>query len=77
MDAEVASYVAKGFAVESRSDTQVVMVKHRRIGWFWNAALTVATGGLWLFYVAFRLINRKSDRVVLTADPVSGAVARS
>ena len=67
LDAQVAQYVAKGFAVESRTESQAVLVKRSRIGLFWNVLLTVVTGGLWLIVIAYRLINRKSSRVVLTA----------
>lgn len=67
LDAKVAEYVAKGWAVESRSDTQAVMSKKKRIGWLWNIVLSVLTGGLWLIVVLYKVINRKVERVVLTA----------
>lgn len=67
LDQKVAEYVAKGWAVESRTDTQAVMAKKKRIGWLWNILLTVLTGGLWLIVVFFKLVNRKVERVVLTA----------
>ncbi|MDQ0735319.1 hypothetical protein [Arthrobacter agilis] len=69
LDAAVADYVRRGYAVESRTNTQAVMAKKRRIGWFWNILLSIVTGGLWLIVVIVRLINRKVDRVVLNADP--------
>lgn len=68
LDTEVARYVARGFGIESRTPTQVVLAKQRRIGWFWNTVLVLITGGLWLIYVIYRLANRKYDRVVLTAS---------
>lgn len=67
LDQKVAEYVAKGYAVESRTDTQAVMTRKPRLGWFWNILLTVLTGGLWLVVVFFKLVNRKVERVVLTA----------
>ena len=67
MDQKVAAYVAKGYAVESRTDTQAVVTKKKRIGWFANTVLTVLTGGIWLIVVVYKLINRKVERVVLTA----------
>ncbi len=66
LDAHVASFVARGYAVESRTASQVVLVKQRRIGWFWNTVLVLVTGGLWLIYVIYRVVNRKADRVVFT-----------
>lgn len=76
IDAEVAGYVSRGYGVESRTRSQVVMVRTRRIGWFWNTILVLVTGGLWLIYVVYRLANRKVDRVVLT-DAGGGSVKRT
>lgn len=67
LDQKVAEYVAKGFAVESRTESQAVMTRKKRIGWLLNILLTVLTGGLWLVVVFFQLVNRKVERVVLTA----------
>ena len=67
VDQAVAQYVNKGWAVESRTDTQVVLTKKARIGWFWNVVLSVLTGGLWLIAVLYKVINRKVERKVLTA----------
>lgn len=68
LDNEVARYVAGGWSVESRTETQATLVKRSRIGWFWNILLTLLTGGLWLIVVFFKLVNRKAERVVLTLD---------
>ena len=68
MDQAVAQYVRQGWAVESRTDTQAVLTRKPRIGWFWNILLTLLTGGLWLIVVVFKLINRKVERRVLTVD---------
>jgi len=67
MDQAVAEHVNKGWAIESRTDTQVVLTKKARIGWFWNIALTLLTGGLWLIVVLYKVINRKVERKVLSA----------
>ena len=67
LDQKVAAYVAKGWAVESRTESQAVVSRKSRIGWFWNIVLSVLTGGLWLIVVLFKVINRKVERVVLTA----------
>lgn len=73
LDQAVAEYVGKGWAVESRTESQVVLSKRSRIGWFWNIVLSVLTGGLWLLVVLYKVLNRKTSRVVLTLDP-SGRV---
>jgi hypothetical protein len=66
LNREVAAYVAKGYAVESTTPGQAIVSKRARIGWFWNIILSLLTGGLWLIVVVYQLINRKTDRVVLT-----------
>lgn len=67
LDQKVAEYVAKGYAVESRTESQAVMTKRARIGWWWNIVLSVLTGGIWLLVVLYKVLNRKTERVVLTA----------
>jgi hypothetical protein len=62
---EVAKYVRSGWATETVSTTQAVLIKTKRIGWFWNIILVVITGGLWLIYIIYRALNRKSKRLVL------------
>ena len=68
LDAAVAQHVNNGWSVESRTETQAIVTKRSRIGWFLNTVLTVLTGGLWLIVVVFKLINRKVERRVLTVD---------
>ena len=69
LDQAVAGYVAKGWAVESRTDTQAVLTKRSKIGWFWNIVLSILTGGLWLLVVLYKVLNRKTERKVITVDP--------
>lgn len=76
LDQAVAQYVAKGWTVESRTDTQAVLSRKARIGWFWNIILSVLTGGLWLIVVFFKLVNRKVERKVLTADASGNLLSR-
>lgn len=76
LDKRVAKLSSQGYAIESRTPTQVVLAKKSRIGWFWNVVLALVTAGLWLIYVAYRLINRKSDRIVLTVTP-TGKIKQS
>lgn len=73
LNAEAARYIAKGYAVEATTPGQVVLVKKKRVGLLLNVLLTIITGGLWLIWIAYRLINRKADRVVLYVD-ASGRV---
>lgn len=73
LDENVAGYVSRGWAVESRTESQAVLSKRSKIGWFWNIVLSILTGGLWLLVVLYKVLNRKTSRVVLTLDP-SGRV---
>lgn len=68
LNGAVAGYVRKGWAAEAISGTQAVLVKTKRIGWFWNLILVLVTFGLWLIYVIYRALNRKQKRVVLFVD---------
>ena len=68
LDQAVAKYVGQGWAIESRTETQAVLTRKPKLGWFWNILLTVVTGGLWLIVEFFKLVNRKVERKVLTAD---------
>jgi hypothetical protein len=65
LDQAVAKYVGQGWAIESRTETQAVLTRKPKLGWFWNILLTVVTGGLWLIVVFFKLVNRKVERKVL------------
>lgn len=61
----VAGYVKKGWATESVSSTQAVLVKTKRIGLFLNLFLVVITAGIWLIWIIYRALNRKTTRLVL------------
>lgn len=67
LDQAVAEHVKKGWAVESRTDSQAVVTRRARIGWFLNTVLSVLTGGLWLIVVLYKVINRKVERKVISA----------
>ena len=67
LDQTVAEHVNKGWAVESRTETQAVVSRKSRIGWFWNTVLSIFTGGIWLLVVLYKVINRKVERKVLSA----------
>jgi hypothetical protein len=66
LDAVVAQHVNSGWSVESRTETQAIVSRKAKIGWFLNILLSVLTGGLWLIVVFFKLVNRKVERKVLT-----------
>jgi hypothetical protein len=74
LDQAVAQYVNNGWAVESRTDTQAVLTRKQRLGWFWNILLSVFTGGLWLIVVFFKLVNRKVERKVITVDAAGNLI---
>ncbi len=67
LDGAVAQYVSNGWSVESRTETQAVVSRKSRIGWFWNTILSIFTGGIWLIVVLYKVLNRKVVRKVLTA----------
>jgi hypothetical protein len=74
LDQAVAKHVSQGWSVESRTETQAVLSKKARIGWFFNILLTVLTGGLWGIVVIYKLVNRKVERKVLTADAAGNLI---
>ena len=65
---EVARYASKGWTVNSVQGSQAVLSRKRKIGFLWNALLSVVTGGLWLIVVLVRVINRKVENLVLNVD---------
>ena len=68
LDAEIAKTVRQGWEVQTRTDFQAVLTKKRKIGLIGNILLTLVTGGIWLIWVAYRIINRKHDTRTLTVD---------
>jgi hypothetical protein len=75
----VSRYVSKGYEVTSRTPTQVVLSKPRRLGLLWwivNLILAAITGGLWLIYVIYRVVNKGARQVVFTVQD-QGRVKRS
>ncbi|MDH5132875.1 MULTISPECIES: DUF2510 domain-containing protein [unclassified Microbacterium] len=68
LNAEVARYAAGGWMVQSATPNQVVLSKVKRMGWFWNLILVLLTAGLWLIFVIYRALNRKSESMILTID---------
>lgn len=68
LNREVAAYVGRGYAVESSMPGQAILSKKSKIGLLSNVLLTLLTGGIWLVVIAYRVINRKTSRVVLTVS---------
>lgn len=68
LNAEVAKYVSRGYHVQSVAQGQAVLSKNKRMGWFWNTVITLLTGGLWLIYLIYRALNRKTETVIITVD---------
>ncbi|PKQ25880.1 MAG: hypothetical protein CVT64_07515 [Actinobacteria bacterium HGW-Actinobacteria-4] len=74
----VTNYVRRGYTVDSRTPTQVVLSQQRRLGLLWwvvHLIISALTGGLWLIYVFYRVLRPKLMQVVLTVD-ASGRVKR-
>jgi hypothetical protein len=76
LNAEVAKFASQGWTVSSVSGAQAVLQRKRRIGWFWNIVLSLVTGGIWLLVVLYKVLNRKVETLVLTADAY-GTITRS
>lgn len=64
----IADYSRKGWQVTSTTPGQAVLQRKKKIGLFWNVVLSFVTGGLWLLVVLYRVINRKTQTVVLVVD---------
>lgn len=76
LNREVSKWIAKGWATETVSATQAVMVKTKRIGLFWNVLLVIITGGFWLIWIAYRALNRKQFRMVIFVNELGGIERR-
>ncbi|MFD1722136.1 hypothetical protein [Amnibacterium endophyticum] len=68
LDRAVATYVGHGFQVVFLSPRRAVLERRQRVHVLLNVALTLVTGGIWLLFLAIRLLNWPKDRVVLTLD---------
>ena len=68
LNREVARLVSMGWAAESVTQTQAVLFKARRIGWFWNLIFTLVTGGFWAIIWIIRILVNKGKRIVLFVD---------
>jgi len=74
--AAVARLTSQGWTVTSQFGSQVTLNRRKRIGWFWNTVLSIVTSGLWLIRVAYLLVNRRGQTVVVRVDE-TGKVTES
>jgi len=75
LNVEVARYAAKGWTVNSVAGSQAVLSRKKKIGFMWNALLSLVTGGLWLIVVLVKVVNRKVENLVISVD-TSGRVSK-
>lgn len=66
LDSQVERAVRDGWGVESRTDTQVVLVRRKPIRHVLHLALTVVTGGIWGIAWAVMVLRNKPQRRVVT-----------
>lgn len=76
IDAEVAKAVRDGWTVQSVSAGQAVLSRTKRIGLLLNLLLVLVTGGLWLIWIIYRALNRKTKTLIVSVDTY-GRVTRS
>lgn len=69
VDERVAVLVANGYAVQSRSATQVILVGGRRPNHTLHLLLTIFTAGLWgIVWIILSAINRPQTKVITIGD---------
>jgi hypothetical protein len=65
LDAKIASLAVQGFQLESRTDTQAVMVKGKRPNHALHLLLTVLTLGLWaIVWIVVALTEHERRRIL-------------
>jgi hypothetical protein len=69
LDRAVAKYVEHGYSVRSNDGRRAVVAKRQSVNVLLNLLLVLVTGGIWLIFLALRLLNWPTDRAVLTVDP--------
>ncbi|MCQ9179194.1 hypothetical protein KMT30_09120 [Streptomyces sp. IBSBF 2953] len=68
LDWMVNGYVARGWRLESRSPTQVVMARGEPVNHVLHAILTIFTCLVWGFVWLLLIASNKQERVALTVD---------
>lgn len=69
IDASVNEYVRRGWRVESRTDTQVVLVRGHRPNHILHLILSIITLGVWLIVWILVAVLGGEKRKVLTFAP--------
>ncbi|WP_375390107.1 hypothetical protein [uncultured Amnibacterium sp.] len=69
LDRAVAKYVQHGYSIRSNDGRRAVVAKRQSVNVLLNLLLVLVTGGIWLIFLALRLLNWPTDRAVLTVDP--------
>ncbi|MFF1925671.1 hypothetical protein ACFVW8_34490 [Streptomyces sp. NPDC058221] len=75
LDWAVSQRIASGWRVESRSETQVVMVRGRPLNHVLHVVLTVFSCFLWGVVWLVLGVTNKVERIVLTVDAMGDIVS--
>lgn len=75
LDWAVSQRIASGWRVESRSETQVVMVRGRPLNHVLHAVLTVFSCFLWGVVWLVLGVTNKVERIALTVDAMGDIIA--
>jgi hypothetical protein len=76
LDAELASHVRVGWAVESRSDTMAVVVSSSTPNHVLQLLLTLITCRFWAVVWIFIALTSRTNRIALVVNP-DGTVTRT
>lgn len=76
LQAEIARSAAAGWTVTSVTGGQAILQRTKRIGWFWNIVLSFITFGIWLIVVLVKVINRKTETMIITVDAAGNLTRR-
>lgn len=75
LNGAIAAAAKEGWTVSTVNGSSAVLQRRKKIGFWGNAIASLLTGGLWLLVVLMRLINRKTETLVLSVG-VDGKVHR-
>lgn len=73
---EIATYVKRGFFVQSQTDTTAQLVKAKRFSFLWALFWLVLGIGIGLILYIFWHISRRDQSVYLTVDDAGRVVKR-
>jgi CHASE1-domain containing sensor protein len=59
--ARVAVLARDQWQVESKTSNSVILSRPKKIKFWLNLLLSLITGGLWLIYVLYRVVNRQRE----------------